>query len=91
MHPKKAELLKRLDETSRLHDVSLRRSVDIAVHPDRHGWRTSLLTAAIVVPLTGVSAVFADVTRVLLSRSDDEAWERGTTPPSTDETGGDGA
>jgi hypothetical protein len=28
MHPKKEEMLKRLDEVSRIHDASLKRSLD---------------------------------------------------------------
>ena len=52
--------------------------MDIAIHPERFGWRTSLLTAAIVVPVTGVSAMLTDVNRFLLKRSDDEAWDRGS-------------
>ena len=85
MHPKKEEMLKNLDNVSRIHDASLKRSLDIAIHPERFGWRTSLLTAAIVVPVTDVSAMLTDVNRFLLKRSDDEAWDRGS-PPSDSNT-----
>lgn len=94
MNPKKEKLLKSLDETARVHDISLQRSVDIAAHPGQHGWYKSLMTAAIVVPLTGVSAVLNDVSRALLARSDDEAWDRIAPPPSppaTDAPSGDGS
>jgi len=81
MHPKKEEVLKQLDEVSRIHDAALRRSVDIAVHPESFGWRKSLLTAAVVVPVTCASAIATDLTEFFLRRTDDEAWDRGTTPP----------
>lgn len=88
MNPKKAKVLETLDESARVHDASLRRSVDIATHPGEHGWRKSLLTAAVVVPLTGVSAMLTDLNRVLVAHSDDEAWDRQTPPdtPVTDES-----
>jgi len=82
MNPKKAEVLKRLDETARVHDASLQQSLDIAAHPGQFGWRKSVLTAAIVVPLTGFSAVVNDISRVLITHSDDDAWDRNS--PSTD-------
>ena len=80
MNPKKARVLESLDQSARTHDASLQRSIDIAAHPEEHGWRKSLLTAAIVVPLTGISAVLTDLSRVLVSHSDDEAWDR-VSPP----------
>lgn len=83
MNERKAKVLETLDESVRVHDESLRRSLDVAAHPETHGWRKSLLTAAVVVPLTGISAVLADLSRALVARSDDDAWERGSTtdPP----------
>lgn len=37
MHPKKEEMLKKLDDVSRIHDASLKRSVDIsAVRFEQH-------------------------------------------------------
>jgi hypothetical protein len=84
MNPRKAQLLRLLDETAQVHDTSIRRSVNIAAHPGTHGWQTSLLTAAVVVPLTGVSAVLTDLSRMLIARSDDAAWER-SLPPSVHE------
>jgi hypothetical protein len=81
MHPKKEETLKRLDEVTRIHDAALKRSLDVVIHPERFGWRKSLLTAAVVVPVTGVSAMLTDLSVILLKRSDDDAWDRGT-PPS---------
>ena len=76
MNEKKAQVLEKLAESARVHDASLRHSVNIAVHPEEHGWRKSLLTAMIVVPLTGLSAVVTDINRILVSHSDDEAWDR---------------
>ena len=86
MHPKKEEMLKKLEDVSRIHDASLKRSLDIALHPERFGWRTSLLTAAIVVPVTGMSAMLTDASQFLLKRSDDEAWDRGSPPSDSTDT-----
>jgi hypothetical protein len=88
MHEKKARVLETLDESSRVHDASLRRSLDIAMHPAEHGWKRSLLTAAVVVPLTGVSAMLTDLSRVLVAHSDDEAWSR-TSPPDAPPASGE--
>ena len=81
MHPKKAEMLKRLEETSRVCDAALERSFNVVTNPSEFGWERSLLTAAVVVPLTGVSAVLTDLSHALLSRSDDSAWDYGGAPP----------
>ena len=82
MHPKKAEILQRLEETSRVHDAALERSKNVVTNPGQFGWERSLLTAAIVVPLTGVSAVLNDLSHALLSASDDSAWDPvGGNPP----------
>src|SRR5215208_5666899 len=81
MHPKKAEMLSRLDEVSQIHDAALRRSLDVVTNPAEFGWQRSLLTAAVVVPVTGVSAIVTDLSRALLARSDDSAWDRGSSPP----------
>ena len=89
MNPEKAKVLATLDESARVHDASLRRSLDVVAHPDQHGWRTSLLTAAGVVPLTGISAVLTDLSRAFIARSDDEAWGR-QLPPDAGETSPDG-
>jgi len=91
MNPEKAKVLATLDRSARVHDTSLHRSLDVVAHPGQHGWRKSLLTAAIVVPLTGISAVLTDLSRALIGHSDDEAWGRqlppdasGTNPDRTD-------
>jgi len=81
MHEKKAEMLKRLEETSRVHDAALERSVNVITNPGEFGWQRSILTAAVVVPLTGVSAVLTDLSRAILSHSDDSAWDYGSPPP----------
>ena len=81
MHPKKAETLKRFEETSRVIDAALERSFNVVTHPGQFGWERSLLTAAVVVPLTGVMGVLNDLSHVLLSRSDDSAWDSGSPPP----------
>ncbi|HEV8497935.1 MAG TPA: hypothetical protein VGQ56_13770 [Gemmatimonadaceae bacterium] len=83
MNSRKGKVLATLDDAARVHDASLQRSIDIATHPGEHGWRKSLLTAAIVVPLTGLSAVVTDLSRALVARSDDEAWDRQPLPEAT--------
>ncbi|MGH9885771.1 MAG: hypothetical protein ACREBE_09595 [bacterium] len=82
MHPKKADMLQRLEDASRVHDAALERSLNVVTNPGEFGWQRSILTAAVVVPLTGVSAVLTDLSRALLARSDDSAWDHGTTPPT---------
>lgn len=81
MNQNKAKVLEILDRTAAVHDASLKRSADIVTNPGTHGWEKSLLTAAVVVPLTGVSAVLTDLSRVLIARSDDDAWDR--VPPKS--------
>ena len=83
MSSKKADVLNTLDDAARIHDESLKRSFDVVAHPEQHGWRKSILTAAVVVPLTGLSAVLTDFSRIMVARSDDEAWNR-QLPPSSD-------
>jgi len=83
MNSKKLDVLNTLDNAAKVHDESLARSFDIVRNPERFGWRKSLLTAAVVVPLTGISAVLTDLSRVMVARSDDDAWNR-QLPPSTD-------
>jgi hypothetical protein len=76
----KAKVLETLDESARVHDVSLAKNLEIAAHPEQHGWRRSLLTAVIVVPLTGISATLTDLARVFVAHSDDNAWGQGELP-----------
>jgi len=88
MNPEKAKMLATLDESARVHDASLHRSLAVVAHPERHGWRKSFLTAVVVVPLTGISAVLTDLSRAFIAHSDDEAWER-QLPPDTGGTNPD--
>jgi hypothetical protein len=80
MNPKKAEMLRQLEQASRVHDAALQRSLNVVTSPREFGWEKSLLTAAVVVPLTGVSAILTDLSRALLARSDDSAWDIGEPP-----------
>jgi hypothetical protein len=82
MNSKKQDVLNTLDDAARVHDDSLQRSMNVVAHPEQFGWRKSILTAAVVVPLTGISAVLTDLSRVLVARSDDDAWTR-SLPPGT--------
>jgi len=88
MNPKKAKLLETLDESSRVHSASLLRSLDIAAHPEHHGWRRSILTALVVRPVTGFSALITEANRFLVAQSDDEAWDRASPPSSDSRDGG---
>ena len=83
MNSRKLDVLNTLDNAARVHDESLARSFDIVRNPEQFGWRKSILTAAVVVPLTGISAVLTDLSRVMVARSDDEAWNR-QLPPTTE-------
>src|SRR5690348_9396200 len=83
MNSRKLDVLKTLDDAARIHDESLKRSFDVVKNPEQYGWRKSILTAAVVVPLTGVSAVLTDLSRIMVARSDDDAWNR-QLPPTTD-------
>jgi hypothetical protein len=83
MNSRKLDVLKTLDDAARIHDESLKRSFDVVKNPEQYGWRKSILTAAVVVPLTGMSAVLTDLSRIMVARSDDDAWNR-QLPPTTD-------
>jgi hypothetical protein len=83
MNTSKAKVLEVLDQSARVHDASLERGVDVMRHPELHGWRRSLLTAAIVLPLTAVSATLTDLARVCVARSDDDAWDQDDPKPPT--------
>ena len=89
MNPEKAKMLATLDESARVHDASLHRSLNVVAHPEQYGWRKSILTAAVVVPLTGISAVLTDLSRAFIAHSDDAAWGR-QLPPAAGETNSDG-
>jgi hypothetical protein len=94
MHPKKAEMLRKLEEASRVHTAALERSREVVTNPGTFGWRRSILTAAVVVPLTGLSAVVSDVSHILIAHSDDDAWDRGdpsAPPPPLPKTDSDSA
>jgi hypothetical protein len=76
MNPRKATMLANMDKIAHAHDESIKRDIDIVMNPSKHGWEKSLLTGAVVIPITGVSAMLIDFSRVLLARSDDKAWDR---------------
>ena len=91
MSSKKIHVLNTLDDAARIHDESLKRSLEIVSHPEQFGWRKSILTAAVVVPLTGLSAVLTDFSRIMVARSDDEVWNRQLPPPTTSDANPDPA
>jgi hypothetical protein len=86
MNSRKLDVLNTLDDAAKVHDESLERSMNVITHPEQFGWRQSILTAAVVVPLTGLSAVLTDLSRVMVARSDDDAWSRHLPPPSDVDT-----
>jgi hypothetical protein len=85
LHPKRAEALRSVERVSRAYDESLRREVRTIMHPQEHGWKASLITLAVFLPLTVVSATVVDVSEMMLRRSSDEPWERAF----PDQTGSD--
>ncbi len=89
MHHRKASLLRRLDEVTRRQDATMRTGLGIVSRPSQHGWVASLATAAVILPLTGVSALSADLAYVLLARSDDAVWDR-LEPPDRPAAAADG-
>lgn len=76
MHPMKAKALDKVAEISRIQDASLQDGLRVATNPQTYGWTGSLVAAAVMLPLTGLSAVITDVTQVMIARSSDETWER---------------
>jgi hypothetical protein len=76
MHPEKAKLLAGLRDIARMKDEMLREGLAVAGDPRRYGWDGSLLTAAVMLPLTALSAVFTDVSIVLVSRTPDATWNK---------------
>ena len=82
MNSRKLEVLTILDSAAQVHDESIKRSMNVIAHPEEFGWRKSILTAAVVVPLTGISAVLTDLSRDMVARSDDDAWKRQLPPAS---------
>jgi hypothetical protein len=76
MHPKRAEALRSVKRVSRAYDESLRQGVRTITHPRENGWRASLLTLAVFLPLTVVSATLIDASEIMLRTSGDEPWDR---------------
>lgn len=76
MHPQKAKLLAQLEELSRLKDETLKEGLAVACAPGRYGWVGSLVTATVMLPLTGLGAVFTDVSIILAAHSADATWEK---------------
>jgi hypothetical protein len=84
MNSRKQDVLNTLDGAAKVHDESLTHSKRVVTHPEEYGWWTSLLTAVVIVPLTGISAVLTDLNRVMVAMSDDEVWNRQLPPPVDD-------
>jgi hypothetical protein len=84
MHPKKSEMLRMLDESSRSLDSLLGQVTGIARRPATYGWG-SVGAVLALLPL-GFSAVLLDVTEVRVARSSDAEWERNF--PTTDTNDG---
>ena len=76
MHPMKAKALDKVAEISRLQNASLQDGLRVGTNPQTYGCTGSLVAAAVMLPLTGLSAVITDVTHVMIARSSDETWER---------------
>ena len=76
MHPQKAKALAQLREIARMNDEMLKEGFAVVRAPDRYGWSGSLLTATVTIPLTGLGAVFNDLSIMMASRIPDATWEK---------------
>ena len=81
MHPQKAKLLAQLRESARSRDEILAEGIAAVRAPHRYGWSDSLLIATVMLPLTGLGAVFNDLSIILVSRTPDATWEKAFPPP----------
>ena len=80
MHPQKAKILAGLLELARMKDEMLNDGLAVVRAPDQYGWTGSLLTATVMLPLTGLGAVFNDLSIILVSRTPDATWEKAFPP-----------
>ena len=74
MHPEKAKFLAELAEDSSDIDREIRDDFAVFVRPDQHGLAASM-DAGLDVAMGLSSALMADITRWMVSRTDDEIWQ----------------
>lgn len=75
MHPTKAKMLTSIDRSSALIDQSVRHSFRVLGSPHEYGpVRVGFALAAL--PLCAISVVLGDLSYVMVSRTDDDAWDR---------------
>jgi hypothetical protein len=75
MHPRKEEALAQIAEATRELDAAIEQMKDIAAHPGREGWASSLKAAA-TLPFLGVGALITDLGEVGVRRISDKEFER---------------
>ena len=80
MHPQKAKILAGLLELAHMKDEMLKDGLAVVRAPDRYGWSGSLVTATVMLPLTGLGAVLTDLSIILASRTPDATWEKAFPP-----------
>ena len=80
MHPQKAKILAGLLELARMKDEMLNDGLAVVRAPDQYGRTGSLLTATVMLLLTGLGAVFNDLSIILVSRTPDATWEKAFPP-----------
>lgn len=85
MHPDKAEALSTLAEVTQALDLEIAQLKDVALHPQRDGWRKSLRALG-TLPFLGIAASICDATDMLFRRIPDARWgdapEDGSAAPS---------
>lgn len=76
MHPQKVKMLAQLEELARMKDEALKEGLAVACAPHQYGWAGSLITATVMLPLTGFGAVLTDISIILTAHSADATWEK---------------
>jgi hypothetical protein len=76
MHSQKAKVLAQLLELARMKDEMLQQGLSVVRAPDQYGWSGALLTATVMLPLTGLGAVLNDLSIILASHTPDATWEK---------------
>ena len=75
MHPTKAKMLATIDASSASVDRAVRHSFRVLTAPREHG-PVRFGFALAVLPLSAVTAVLGDLSYVMISRTDDDVWDR---------------
>lgn len=79
----RAELLAKIEASSRLQEDLLRRSLEIVRRPGTFGWRASLASGTMAVPLGAVALALHDLTYILAARGGSTPKDASPSPSST--------